>query len=223
MQEDIQALADQQGTFSTQPFSELATARNTSNLSQQQVNFLRFATLLIDDVSASLRELFVRLWDEAYADRPWGTPNNQASGIICWDGSELDVDSGIQVEQMNGTNVKSSAQLVLIETKFAEKDKVLVGAQSDASIVQRLNAHTDGTKITLNKLKPFGGEATVYTQRIKHETKATKQMARPFAQKVRAGDTSECGTSRCSCSCFATRLMRCSTPRTRKTRSAWII
>jgi hypothetical protein len=73
---------------------------------REQLNFLRFSTILIDELSISLRKLFVRKWDETYPDNTWA--GSGKSGAVCWDGSELNVDlespstSAISLRCMSG-------------------------------------------------------------------------------------------------------------------------
>jgi hypothetical protein len=194
----MQALIDRQAACATEAFSGLSTTFAASGLTQeqhQQLNFLRFATLLIDDVSDSLRELFVHLWNKRYTEHRWGAPSNRASGMACWDGSELDIDSGVRVRCIDNNKNLQSSTTVAGELRAPQKnqkgEKVRLGTQAEASIVMNIARHNGSSKITVNKFKPFASEATIYTQLIKHETKATPQMARPFAQKVLAGDTRE--------------------------------
>jgi WD40 repeat protein len=160
---------------------------------QEQLNFLRFATILIDEVSKTLRKLFIYKWNKTYPKDQWETSSSKAkqtSGVLCWEGSKLDVDSGIQVQCIeNDKNLQSTTKIE--EGRLPSKEKVQLSSQTDPSEVISISAHNGTTKITLNKFAPFEGEATVLTQRIRHETKATNQMKRPFARKVKSGETDE--------------------------------
>jgi hypothetical protein len=75
---------------------------------------------------------------------------------------------------------------------LAAKDKVQLPSQSDARVIAQIKdgKHNGalGCTITLNKLDEFDGEETIFTQKVRHERNASKQMEQPFSRHVRSGE-----------------------------------
>jgi tetratricopeptide (TPR) repeat protein len=180
----------------------VAVQAKPSKKQKYQLNFLRFSTILIDELSVSLRTIFMQLWNNRYPDNHWGAVSNTVSGVVCWDGTAFTIDSNMTVKMCSRkknnnlhteTTLEQGVAYLKAETgTLAVNDKMMIGDQ--VCIVQNIKNNSKrvgGSTITVNTLTAFDGSLSIFVQKIKYERKVTDQMRIPFARKVRAGEIGE--------------------------------
>jgi serine/threonine protein kinase/energy-coupling factor transporter ATP-binding protein EcfA2 len=178
----------------------VAAQAKPSKKQKYQLNFLRFSTILIDELSISLRTLFMQLWNNRYPNNHWGVVSNTVSGVVCWDGTAFTIDSNMTVKcsrKQNNLHTESSLEegVAYLKTEtgtLATNDKMVIGDQ--VCVVQNVKNNSKrvgGSTITVNTLTAFDGSLSIFVQKIKYERKVTDQMRIPFARKVRAGEIGE--------------------------------
>jgi serine/threonine protein kinase/tetratricopeptide (TPR) repeat protein len=172
---------------------QAGTLKMPTDEQRELLNFLRFATVLVDELPKSLRLFLQKRWALKYPDQPW-------NGKTCWDGSPLDVRLDLPVQcfvPQSKTNrwckLRSASPL---KEWLAEGDQVEIQLENGdtqsglfvISIGTTKSGDGDFSVATLNKLDKFDGQAKIFTQRIKHERKAPTQMKEPFARNMRANN-----------------------------------
>jgi serine/threonine protein kinase/energy-coupling factor transporter ATP-binding protein EcfA2 len=177
----------------------VAAQAKPSKKQKYQLNFLRFSTILIDELSISLRTLFMQLWNNRYPNNHWGVVSNTESGKVCWDGTAFTIDSNMTVKYSRKNNLHTESTLeegvayLKTETGTLDvNDKMVIGDQE--CVVQNVKNNSKragGSTITVNTLTAFDGSLSIFVQKIKYERKVTDQMRIPFARKVRAGEIGE--------------------------------
>jgi serine/threonine protein kinase/predicted DNA-binding WGR domain protein len=121
------------------PFFSSATLLQTLSMSTQgsiltqeqeeQLNFLRFSTILVDHVTKSLANLFVRRWNAKYPSHHWESMGASERGLLCWGGSDPEVALGLKFEFLDtgrlGGNILSTE--LIPENRLAKGDNVKLG------------------------------------------------------------------------------------------------
>jgi tetratricopeptide (TPR) repeat protein len=159
---------------------------------RELLNFLRFATILVDELPVSMRALLQRRWAVKYPDHRW-------SGETCWEGTALDVALDVLVQCVITQSKKKQwcklRSATPLKGRLVKGDKVEIrpkgNMQSGLIVINTKDDDGDCSVVTLNKLDKFEGNAEVFTQQIKHERNAPTQMKAHFARKMRADNIDE--------------------------------